>query len=243
MEHRQEILQELRDISPLIADSQQVNPFTVPQGYFDGLAGSILEKMRIDTLLSNASANTYGIPAGYFERLAGNILSKIQSGSNEIRTELEEVAPLLNTISKQEIYSVPAGYFAQTNFAKVARYGKVITLRVARKWTQYAAAAVMAGVLVTGAFIFTDNRTNLDNEQYQRMDVTSELNKVSDDELVKYVNNPEHAIAAPATTQLASEEELVDVKNNIQQVSDDELKQYLKENAEPFDSVITEKDN
>ena len=60
---------------------------------------------------------------------------------------------------------------------------------------------------------------------------------------MKYLNNPEHATAAPAATQLASEDELADVKNNIQQLTDEELSQYLKDNAEPFEAVASEKDN
>jgi len=180
--------------------------------------------------------------------VGGNILSKIKANLSEGRAELDEVAPLLNTISCREVFTVPTGYFEQTALVTAAvnakKEAKVISMRKANRWMQYMAVAMMAALLVTGAFLFTDNNTYLDNEKkYEHLDISSELNKVSEDELVTYVNNPEHVAAAPATTQLASESDLVDVKNHIQQVSDEELNQYLKENTEPFDTVVSEKDN
>lgn len=248
MENRQDILQEMKDISPLIAEIQPVNPFTVPAGYFTVLPGAILEKVKIESLLSNATADTFGVPEGYFDELAGNILSKIKRAQTEIRAELDEVAPLLNTISRREVFSVPAGYFEQTDFAFAARNvkkeAKLISMRKANRWMQYMAAAMMTALLITGAFMFTDSNSYLENEKkYEHLDISSELNKVSEDELVTYVNNPEHAAAAPATTQLASDAELADVKDHIQSVSDEELNQYLKENTEPFDTGASEKDN
>jgi hypothetical protein len=239
MENRKDILSELQLISPVLAGLEPVNLFRVPDGYFNAFPDGILAKIT-------ATVETYQVPSGYFEELAGNILLKIKAGSEEIRAELDEVAPLLNTISRREVFSVPAGYFEQANLAETSintkKDVKVVRMRKANRWMQYMAAAMMAGILVTGAFLFTDTNSDLSNEKNERLDISSELNKVSDDELVTYVNNPEHAAAAPATTQLASEEELADVKHHIKQVSDEELNLYLKENGEPFDTIATEKE-
>ncbi|MES2330943.1 MAG: hypothetical protein V4539_15175 [Bacteroidota bacterium] len=243
MENKADILQELRDISPLIVDIQSINPFSVPGGYFEGLPAAILEQVQIGAILDNASANTYEVPAGYFEGLSANILSKIKMGElNEVASELNEVAPMLNTISKNEVYTVPAGYFNQMDLSAVTRKeGKVITLRIARKWMQYAAAAVMAGILVTGAFLYNDGNNSLTGIKADSSDVSFEMNNVSEAELVTYLDNPEHFVAAPAATTLASEAELADVKNKLHQLSDEELNQYLKENAEPFDAAVSDK--
>jgi hypothetical protein len=247
MENKADILQELREISPLIADFQSVNPYRVPEGYFTSLSVAIVEKIRIETVLGQASADTYGVPAGYFEGLSANILSKIKTGeaNNEVRIELAEVAPLLNTISREQVYTVPSGYFEELDLTaamKTPKEGKVVTLRIARKWMQFAAAAVMAGILVTGAFLFTDDRGSLNQTKTDIPDVSSEMNKVSEDELVTYLDYTEHIIAAPAATSLATEAELADVKNNLHQLSDEELNQYLKENAEAFEAPVSEKE-
>jgi hypothetical protein len=247
MENKADILQELREISPLIVDFQSVNPYSVPGEYFTALPGNILEKIQVEAVLPNTSANTYGVPAGYFEGLSTNILAKIKTteANDEVRVELTEAAPLLNTISKEQVYKVPPGYFAGMDLTAVMKSpeeAKVITLRIARKWMQFAAAAVMAGILVTGAFLFTDDRTSIEQTKNDIPDVSSEMNKVSEDDLVTYLDNPEHIVAAPATTSIATEAELADVKNNLHQLSDEELSLYLKENAEPFEASVLEKE-
>jgi hypothetical protein len=243
MENKQQIEQELQEIGVTIAGARLINPYRVPAGYFSTLPETVLAELRNDAFLQNANTGTYAVPSGYFEGLAANILDKIKTVDqlNEVRAELDEVAPLLNTISRQEIYSLPAGYFANVDFAAKAtqKEGKVITLRIARKWMQYAAAAVMAGILVSGAFMFTNDRSGLGDVENG---VSSEFNKVSEADLVKYLDNPEHFVAAPAATSLASEAELADVKTNIKNLSDDELNQYLKENAESFETPVSDKE-
>jgi hypothetical protein len=244
MEKRHEIVEELRDISPFLADIQPVNPFTVPDSYFTALPGIVLEKAKIETMLANASGNTYGVPAGYFDSLPGNILSKIKSATSDTREELAEIAPLLNTISKREVYAVPPGYFDNRDFAgsvlSVKPQAKLVGMRKANKWMQYAAAAMIAGVLVTGAFLYTDTNPSQGNTQYEPIDLSSELNKVNDNELVTYLNNPEHVTAA---NLLAGDIELGDVNAHIQKLSDEELNNYLKENGEPLDNTASEREN
>lgn len=247
MDMKENILQELQHTAPLLADISRLGPYQVPPGYFDGLSNAVLAITGMETMVfASATEPTFKVPEGYFEGLSANILQKIKSENTmgEGMQELESIAPLLNTISRENVYTVPAGYFENADFAaaaKAKKEGKVITLRIARKWMQYAAAAVMAGILVTGAFIFTNDKSNLPVESDSAV-VSSALNKVSEADLVTYLDNPEHFVAAPAATSLASEAELADVKNNIRKVSDEELSQYLKENAENFETVVSEKE-
>ena len=233
-----------------MADLAFVNPYKVPEGYFTALPAAIMEKIELDLALEGGSINTYQVPEGYFEGLAGNILSTIQTSQvpvNEVSTELATIAPFLNTISKQQVYTVPAGYFSKTDFVAAAgndsKETKTVTLRFARKWMQYAAAAVMAGILVTGAFLFTD--TNKPGyEKYDQVDVPAELNKVSEAELVTYLDNPEHSVVINARPAMPSgSQALTEIKNTIQLVSDEELDQYLKENSDPAEIISPVKSN
>lgn len=243
MENRSQIEQELAEIGVNIAASRFINPYRVPAGYFDALPGQVLSVVTTGAFLDSARTQPFRVPAGYFEGLAADVLGKIKTREvlNEVREELEEVAPLLNTISRNEVYKVPAGYFESAGFATAMagkKEGKVITLRIARKWMQYAAAAVMAGVLVMSAFVFTGNGPKRDDGNI----VTSEMNAVSEGDLEKYLDNPEHFVAAPAATSFATESDLAYVKTNIAQLSDDELNQYLSNNAEPFEPAVSEKE-
>jgi hypothetical protein len=250
MERSADILAELEGISPLIAQLPRVNPYQVPADYFLSLADQCMENIRVEQVLSQSAGNTYTVPENYFNGLADSILAKLHLASgehNDSRKELETIAPLLASSSPVNPYTVPANYFEQADFAEAAtRYKKhavVFNMRNARKWTQFAAAAIMTGVLVMGAFLFTDNNGNIKNENYDSFDVSSELNKVSVDDLAEFLNNPSTFIAAPAATPMASEDELADIKSNIRQFSDEELNQYVKENAEPYELRVSEKDN
>jgi hypothetical protein len=56
--------------------------------------------------------NVYQVPAGYFDGLAAQILKRIKALEATSPTEeLENLSPLLSTISKKMPHSVPAGYF------------------------------------------------------------------------------------------------------------------------------------
>lgn len=246
MENRQEISAELKEISPFLAKMAPVNPYALPAGYFAELPSAIKEKIRIEVGLQGGSGQAYQAPEGYFEGLAGNILAKIQQQpvlASEVRTELEAVAPFLNTLDKQHLYAVPPGYFEQADFATTARNkqkeGGIFNLKMARRWMQYAAAALVAGVLVTGAFLFSDKNDYAEYEKYNRLDIPAELNKVSEEDLGKYLDNHEHFVTAPEIT-VPPTQELADENEPIQTLSDEELDQYLKENAEPAARGLTQ---
>jgi hypothetical protein len=230
MDKKQEILDELRQISPKLAETAMLTPYRVPPGYFDALPVLVMTRLEQEAQLPAIQDMAYSLPDGYFESLAGNILEKIRKQENplhEVQAELQEVAPLLNTISRTNIYSVPEGYFDTISFVPAAKPAKVINLRFAKKWTQYATAAVLGGILVTGGFLFTD-RNNTNNSTYSRMDVSGELDKVSETDLSAYLSNPE----SPDVDAVA------EVKNNINSMSDEELDQYLSENQD-MDMIIS----
>src|SRR5438128_661809 len=114
MEKRENILQELEQISQAVATISNRNVYTVPAGYFNNLAEEVLAKVQLVPL--QALPMPFSVPSGYFDNLAGNIMDKIKAlkkSKQDLGTfeESEQPALLLNTISKQMPYNVPAGYF------------------------------------------------------------------------------------------------------------------------------------
>lgn len=107
MNNGNNILNELREISPLLAGMEKVNVFTVPAGYFEGLADTmqLLVKEENSTVLTGINKQSQDVPAGYFDSLADTILNKIKA------QEAAAEYPLLNSISKENVYGVPQGYF------------------------------------------------------------------------------------------------------------------------------------
>lgn len=250
MERKQDILLEMLEISPFLAEIPILSPFQEPEGYFVTLSEEVLDKIRIEYLLGDRIPNNYQTPDDYFENFALKVVSKINAVSfldHEVHTELSVIAPLLNNINKQEIYTVPTGYFEQSNFTAVAqnikKEAKIFTLLVARRWLQYAAAAIVGGILIMGAFLYTDNKNYLDFESQEKLSISTELKKISEGELELFINNPEQTVSNAVSNPSTSEAGLIEIKNNIKQVTDAELTQYLKENAEPFEMVASEKRN
>lgn len=102
MKSRETILNELREISPLLAGMEPVNVFSVPEGYFGSLADDISAKlMSEEPSFGVVRQMPQSVPSNYFEELSTVIMARIKAGSEEAEMN----------IGKQMPNDVPAGYF------------------------------------------------------------------------------------------------------------------------------------
>ncbi len=85
MENRNEILNELKQLSPLLAERKKENLFIVPENYFSGVeekvmgkiyAESVSAELRNSGLKEFKKQEVFDVPYGYFERLPNEILQK-----------------------------------------------------------------------------------------------------------------------------------------------------------------------
>ena len=201
MENNIDILNELKELSPAIAAIEKVNVFTVPEGYFEYLGADILMGIQTEYgLTGNGSAvvTPVEIPDGYFDILADTILAKIKVQEVEdAATEIRVLSPVLYGIKNEHVFEVPAGYFdglSNDILNKVKWQPKVITMqRRSRTFFKYAVAAAFTGVMALGVFKFTGNTNNkIDLPDYVTAglkvgDVDQELAKISDAEIVNYL--------------------------------------------------------
>jgi hypothetical protein len=126
MAQKDNILKELLELKSELAGISRQNIFQAPVGYFDGLAGEILKRVRaletnneaeetgfLSPLLNSLSKQIpYSMPAGYFNSLPGEILKKVKAlEADNVVEELASLSPLLSKISKQTPYTAPEGYF------------------------------------------------------------------------------------------------------------------------------------
>lgn len=102
-----DILNELNEISPLVASIGKINVFTVPQHYFDTVATTVMLCLQED---DDAVAESKDVPTGYFDDLSKNILSKIQGTA---ANELQDISPVLAGIKKEHPFKTPGYYFEQ----------------------------------------------------------------------------------------------------------------------------------
>lgn len=115
MEKNNPILNELKEISPLVAAIGKQQVYSAPAGYFDELAIQVVlriaieEKAGMDPVLNISKENVYQVPQGYFEGLAGNIMNLIKTQQTE-KAGAADPDPATG-FTKENAYQVPQGYF------------------------------------------------------------------------------------------------------------------------------------
>ncbi len=232
MEDKNEILEELELISPSLATPGRLHPFRVPDAYFEGLAASITANVKAETRISDGIADPFKVPEGYFETLSDSILYHIEA----------KETPLLQSINKKTVYSTPAGYFDQEIRIPLAETAptKIVQLKGYSRAIQYVAAAMLAGVLVTGAFMFTDSKEYLKTEKSRP--VSTEPTVPGDTSIADEV------VILPMENELQERPVSNSVKRTptfdkrVESLSDEEIKNYLEENVSPEPIQIIEED-
>lgn len=121
MKNNENILQELREIAPYLANVEKKNLYTVPDNYFANFSSVVLAQVQLSgagkelsevapALAALSGLNKTEAPAGYFHSFSSGLLGKIRA--NEVADELQALAPALSSIEKVNAYQAPAGYFS-----------------------------------------------------------------------------------------------------------------------------------
>lgn len=239
LENRLHILQELNELAPALADVGFDTPYRVPEHYFENLPSLVLDQVS-ELNMVIPSSHPFQAPVGYFEGLTDKIWNRLveeesQLAEADLLAENETIAPILNSIDKQMLYTIPQGYFENFSATLKIPETKLVSFYRMRRWMNYAAAAIMAGILVTSAFLFTDKRQNDEFEKYRQVDISTALDQVSEAELSNYIENNE--LVGADDWLLNENQSIPSVNENIKSLSTEKLDQYLKDNKylEPID--------
>ena len=233
METRETILQEINELSPLIARISRDNVFPLSPGYFEAFPDALLSQIReMDREAAGLvqTASPFTVPEDYFTTFAARVMDRIKQRQS-VEAELNEIAPILNTISKQPVYKVPEGYSESLELTiplKLAKpSARVFSFGKARRMMQYAVAACVAGILVVGAFIYTSNKGGggmaIPYDSAMNMDVAAELSGTNEEDLNEYLN------ATPAPGYAMNIIEDVELLQYLEITSDEEIEAYLEE--------------
>lgn len=214
MEPKNEILEELKGISPLLASIERINVFSVPEHYFSGLEDRLAQQAmaaqsaKIISFEAPAGDKKFqsagAVPEGYFENLSNHILAKIKASAENAPNEEEEIlSPLLSSLNKSNPLTVPAGYFENLSdqvLAKVriSQPAKVVSMRSG--WWKAAAAAVIATTIGISTYFFNDttNGNHPGTEQTyasiaNQYKTTEQIDKgiasLTDDEIINYLED------------------------------------------------------
>ncbi len=114
MKISQEILNELKEVSPLLAGFEKVNVFRVPDGYFNNLSERLSNFAILNTpnQFDLNKINIQKVPDGYFDSLSTNILAKIKKLYPETADEeLQNLSSTIYSLKNENVFEVPNGYF------------------------------------------------------------------------------------------------------------------------------------
>jgi hypothetical protein len=204
MTRNKDILNELEQISEVVAKINPVVPYQVPEVYFETLSSVIMARIAAGGQEENSLLQVAGkqmpqdIPVGYFDTLSENILDKIKAQPTQTATdELAVLSPLLAGISKTNVYEVPAGYFdsfADTVTTQVKEETKVVSLFSRKLIIRYAAAAVVFTMIAFGINMMMKqswDTSGADLAQVEPIKNQKQFNKeltgLSDDAIVNYL--------------------------------------------------------
>lgn len=229
MTQRNNILQELKDLGSSLDANLAQTPYAVPDGYFDGLAETVLTMIRsgyqpgfLDTI---SRETPYAVPSGYFDGLSERMLQIVRSKNKavSVKEELESISPLLGSLKKEMPYNIPAGYFDSLHIPEKATKAKVISIP-GRKWLRYAAAAILTGAVAL-TVVLLSVKEKLDPAVNSYSWVEKKMKKVSTDEIENFVEMANETL--PQKDMVASAERSVEVKEMIKDIPATEIQEFL----------------
>ncbi|MHA4812201.1 hypothetical protein ACX0G9_29165 [Flavitalea flava] len=228
--------------------------YSVPGGYFEAFAEKLLNRIKtgqteesnsreelasLSPLLSRITKKPpFEAPEGYFSELAAGIVSGVKA-LDFVNDELEESPSLLTGLKNRPTYRAPDGYFdhfADTVLIKATQkpttFAEPISInRNKRKsWIAYAAAAAVTGLILIAGWPALQKTGSTGSP-----DIQKSLTKVSDQEILNYIDNqtisiPQAEAATNGSTATLDINES-DIKSMLGDVPDDELNEYLEEHG------------
>ncbi len=260
MTQRNNILQELNEMNSALANISTGNIYTVPAGYFDGLAATMLNRIKAmnaanaveelnylsPSLNTISKQNIYSVPAGYFENLAENLMRSIREGNDQLhkesvgqtaKEEIESLSPLLSGLKKEMPYNVPQGYF-ETISEKPVREGTKVVSITHRKWFRYAAAAVVTGVIALSGFLLFGNKKDAAERILAK--VEKDVNKMDDVEKDNLVDFLDAGMNGKETVKVNTGSRSQEIKDLLQDVSEEELKDFQQQTEDIQDVLMTD---
>lgn len=229
------ILEELQQIAPVLVAIKSQMPNAVPAFYFDTLSDDILCAIAADALPKIQLP--YTVSDKYFEQMSNNFFAKLNNGiliENVVNKELQTIAPMLATISKVPVFSVPQNYFEllNTSAVLVKSNAKIVAINQFKKWMIYAVAACMVGIVSVSVFISKNGSSKINYATYKNFDVANSINDISNEDLINYLENVNTITNSNSLTTL--DIKLPEVQDHLQTISDEDLQQYLKDATIPL---------
>jgi hypothetical protein len=253
MTQKDNILQELKELNSRLTDVAVQNIYSVPAGYFDGLAEQVMARIR--ALEANNAADElnalapyldklsrempYSLPKDYFETLSDNVLKTIHTAGLPAKDELAAISPLLSSLKKENPYSVPKGYFeslpATNQKEEIQPAVKVVSL-FSRNWFRYAAAAVVTGIIILAGLQFFSAEKEPGGKALAKF--TRDVKKMDEQQKDDMIDFFDAGLDGKESAQINTDpKKTKEVMELLEGVSEEELKDF-QEQTEAIEEVL-----
>lgn len=213
------ILNELQELSPILASVPKYNVLKAPEGYFEDFSSLMLLKVHA------MESPQLSVPEGYFDNLPATIIARIKAeDQSEVLTETQEISATVAAIGNRNVFTVPEGYFESlkiSNLETSATAAKVVSMPKRFSVFRYAAAAVVTGLIAISAYFMLNNNGNFASADSNHMAVMKEakqiikegsfedeLNSISDAAIVNFLESKGQDVEAALVASLTNEKEL-----------------------------------
>jgi hypothetical protein len=242
MDTRKHIYDELKEINSLLPLDKGTEVYAVPEGYFEGFAASVLQKIKnrqIDNV-SDELTSLSPLLAGISKKMPFAVPENYFSENTESLPGLitEDSLPDMLQNDKQMPYTVPTNYFKNLPDVILKRVNpkeaKVISINSARKWMRYAAAAIITGVIVISSVLYFGKNQSIDPASQPQEWVAKQLKNIPDKELDEFINTTTVNSTAIARAEVS---EKTEVRNLLKDIPDMELDKFLDEVAIDYEDI------
>ena len=230
MNNREPIKEELKSLnSTLVADAVGM-PFSVPDGYFEGLASSVMARLKNQepvsvkqelemlspTLAGMSKTMPFSVPDQYFS-----------SNLDSLKTVVNEnEAPSFS--SKEMPFEIPSSYFDNLPtqvLQKLTRPQAKVIPMMQRKWVRLAAAAMVTGILAISGITYFGSKKDIsvNNPEW----VANKLKNVPDKTIDEFVKITDVSAASMITAKKQTKS--TDSRKLLQDIPDKELDAFLQQ--------------
>jgi hypothetical protein len=230
MNNRESIKEELKSLSSTLDACAQGMPYRVPDGYFEGLASSILARLKnLETVaVKEELAELSPLLASIPKRLPFSVPDQYFNSNMESLHAVVNETEGFSFSGKQMPFELPSGYFDNLPAQVLQRVNrpqaKVIPM-MRRKWVGLMAAAVITGILaISGILYFTGKKDiSVNNPQW----VADKLKSVPDKTIDEFIKTTD--VNAASMVSVHKQSKSSESKRLLQDIPDKDLDAFLQQ--------------
>jgi len=237
MDNNNKIISELQRVAPTLAALPKNNPYKVSPNYFSALPEDIIKRTKKegDLNMNLSRQNPYSVSPDYFLNLPAIILQRIEmeEAKGPVFEEMEQISPLLNTIRKAPVYTVPEHYFDEFGLNKRVMTGKkakVVSFATKRNLIRSVVAAIFVGVLCLGVVMFRRNE-RLNTVAIKQSTPVFGVQKLTEQEIITFLKTTSPADNVVSNANITKPTDN-DITISVSKIPDNEIQEFLKENGE-----------